>query len=374
MAIEVLKIESVGNYRETLRRAAEMLRAGRLVAFPTETVYGVGARGDRREAVAGLRAVKGRSESKPFTLHIGDPQEIHRYVPHMTAFTRRFVRKAWPGPVTLVFPVAEPLEAPAIRDAGAECVDLLYHDRTIGVRCPADNVAADLLIMAAVPIVAASANRADNPPPRSADGVVAELDGDVDLLLDGGTARYAKASTVVRLGADGFEVLRDGVIDERTLRRYAALNILFVCSGNTCRSPMAAAICSHELARRMGCSVGELVDRGVTVSSAGAGSFGGAPASDGATKVLARRSMDLSGHVASGLDVESINRADHIYCMTASHRDAVQALVPSAASRTQLLAGEAEIDDPFGGTDEQYERCATDIQTAVVRRVEEVLA
>jgi protein-tyrosine phosphatase len=286
---------------------------------------------------------------------------------------RRFVRRAWPGPVTIVFPVDEPRDAPVIRDVGSEHIPLMYYDNTIGIRCPDDAIASKLLSDLDAPVVAASANRAGSPPPRSADGVIAELNGAVDVLLDGGVARYAKASTVVRLRPDGFDVLREGVIDERTLRRFAALNVLFVCSGNTCRSPMAAALCRDALARRLGCSVAALADRGITVSSAGATSSGGSPATEAAMAAMSRRGIDISDHVAQPLDAGIIQRADHIYGMTRAHANAVVDLVPSAAARTELLGGDAEIEDPFGGTDEGYEHSVAAIEAALQRRLAELL-
>jgi protein-tyrosine phosphatase len=374
MPTEVLKVDPEGNYGEIVQRAAAALRAGRLVAFPTETVYGVGVRADSTEAVAALRAVKGRSESKPFTLHIGRRDEVHRYVPNLRGMARRFVRKAWPGPVTIVFAIDEPRSAPVIQELGAERIGLMYHDGSIGIRCPADPVAADLLIAAGVPVVAASANRAGRPAPRSAAEVVAELNGDVDLLVDSGTSRYATASTVVLLRDDAWQVLREGVIDERTLRRYGALNILFVCTGNTCRSPMAAALCREEIAQRLGCSPQALADRGITVTSAGAAAFDGARVSEGAVRAISRLGLDVADHTSRSLDVETINRADRIYCMTRGHVDAVVSLVPSAEDRTELLGGDNEIEDPIGGTDEHYAFCAADLHAHIQRRVEEMLA
>jgi L-threonylcarbamoyladenylate synthase len=373
MATEIVPIDRTGDYRPQVAQALAVLRAGGLVGFPTETVYGVGARADSADAVARLRDVKSRADTKPFSVHVGRVDQVTRFVPEMGPRIRRLIRKALPGPVTLVFEVADPTQAPVVQEAGPHCVELMYHAGTIGIRCPDDAVAGDLLGDAEFPVVAASANRVNQPPPRSAEGVVAELDGRLDLLLDGGETRYAQASTVVRLRGDAFEVLRAGIIEERTLRRYASLNILFVCSGNTCRSPMAETMCRAALAERLSCSVADLADRDITVQSAGTAGWGGSPASQGAVGAMARRQLDLAGHVAKSLDVETIHQADHIYCMTRSHREAVLALVPSAAERTVLLADDGEIADPFGGSDADYVACAADIDAALRRRMDEML-
>jgi L-threonylcarbamoyladenylate synthase len=251
-------------------------------------------------------------------------------------------------------------------------VDHLYYQRTLGVRCPDDAVAGALLAEVGVPIVAASANRAGNPPPRSAEGVLAELDGAIALLLDGGWTRYSRPSTVVRLDARGYHVLREGVIDERTLKRFGSLNILFVCSGNTCRSPMAAALCRRLIANRLGCGLNELERYGVRVLSAGVHGFGGGPASTGAVEALAARNLDLSDHTSRALDVETVQQADHIFGMTRDHVDAVVAMAPGATGKTTLLAGEAEISDPFGGPPAAYEECAARLEAALERRLVEI--
>jgi protein-tyrosine phosphatase len=372
MPTEVLRLDPQRDYRAEITRAANLLRDGGLVGFPTETVYGVGARADLPAAIAALREVKGRAETKPFTLHIGRPDDVHQYVPDLTALARRFIRKAWPGPVTLVFSVDDPASTPAVKQFGSSLVERLYFERTLGVRCPDDPIATALLTEAAVPVVAASANRAGNPPPRSAEGVLAELDGAIPLLLDGGWSRYAKPSTVVRLDASGYHVLREGVVDERTLKRYGSLTILFVCSGNTCRSPMAAALCRRLLSDRLGCKPEELERFGVRVTSAGAHGFGGGPASAGAIEALARRGFDLSSHTARALDVDSVQHADHIFGMTHAHVEAVAALVPGAADKTRLLAEDEDINDPYGGPTSAYEECAKRLEAALERRLAEI--
>ena len=372
MPIEIVRIDAEKDYPECIRRAARILRDGGVVGFPTETVYGIGARADSHEAVARLRKIKQREESKPFTVHIGQPEDVVRFVPNPVGLARRFIRKGWPGPLTLVFTVDEPASAPVIRESAPDRMGLIYYEQTVGIRCPSDKTASDLLTEAGVPIVAASANRSGEPPPRSADGVIAGLDSQVDLVLDGGETRYAQSSTVVKLVGTGYEILREGVIDARTLKRLGSLNILFVCSGNTCRSPMAAALCERALAKKLGCRESELHARGIHVSSAGAFAMGGSSASEGAKHAMSALSINLSGHTAHPLDVETICRADYIFCMTRTHVDAVLSRVPTAEDRTSLLGGDTEIDDPFGGSADTYKECAESICAALDSKLSEI--
>jgi tRNA threonylcarbamoyl adenosine modification protein (Sua5/YciO/YrdC/YwlC family) len=350
----------------------DVIRQGGLVGFPTETVYGVGVRADCGDAVAALRRAKGREDSKPFTVHIGQPEDVDRFVPEVSPLARRFIRKGWPGPLTLVLPVADPAKAQVIRESGEELIGLMYHEGTLGIRCPDDTRASDLLAESGLPVVAASANLAGEAPPRNAEDLLAGMEGLIDLVLDGGETRYSAPSTVVKLNGAGYEVLREGVINKRMLKRLGATHILFVCSGNTCRSPMAAGLCRRALAEMLGCPEAELRKRGIYVQSAGAMGTDGMAASNEAVRAMAARSVDLSMHVSRKLDLEAANQADYVFCMTRSHVDAVLALSPAAANKTMLLGGDTEITDPFGGSVEGYVACADTIEAALKLRLSEI--
>lgn len=372
MPTEVLTCSDSKAYEGIVAKAAALLSAGELVAIPTETVYGVAARADSADAISALKRVKGRDASKPFSLHIAGPDDVHRYVPELSQVAKRIIRRAWPGPLSVVFPVESPQDAQIVSELGPEVVNLLYHERTIGVRCPDHRVAIDVLSRVPHPVVAASANRAGQPPPRDIEGVLAELDGDLALAIDGGTTQFEGPSTVVRLDKNGFEVLREGVVSPRVLKKYMTVNLLFVCSGNTCRSPMAEALCRFEIAKAQGCSVDELADRGIFVRSAGASSFGGGPASGGAVQAVKELGADLSGHCAQSLDQALINTADHVFCMTSGHLEAVKSMVPDVGDKVQLLIEGRDVNDPFGGSAEEYKRCASEIHAAVQQRLKEI--
>jgi tRNA threonylcarbamoyl adenosine modification protein (Sua5/YciO/YrdC/YwlC family) len=368
---ETLTIDLTKDYSANLARAAAVLRSGGVVAFPTETVYGVGARADLPQAVTRLRVLKGRTDGKPFTVHIAEPDDVRRYVPRMSPFGRRLIRKGWPGPITVLCRVPDLSSVPVLRDRDATLAAELYCDAEIGLRCPAHAATRQLLAAAEGPVVASSANRAGHPPPRTAEDVRANLGDAVDLLLDAGPADYGQPSTIVRLRENEYELVRAGVYDARTIRRLASMNFLFVCTGNTCRSPMAAGLFRQLLARRMECTVAELAERLVTVRSAGSFAGDGARAAEEAIEVMRRRGIDIADHRSSRLSPELIHTADRIYVMTETHAGAVTALVPSAQVKTRLL-GEGPIEDPIGGTVAVYESCAARIAQALAARLEEV--
>ncbi len=371
---EVVKADPNGQCNEAAQRAAELLGAGGLVAFPTETVYGLGARADLPDAVARLQQVKQRADSRPFTVHIGLRSAVDRFVPGLTGTGRRLVEKGWPGPLTLVFSVETAAAAPVMADLDPSAAAVMYHEGTIGLRCPDERTAARLLLDAGGPVVAASANRQGRPAPRDAAEVLAELDGTVDLVIDAGPARYAKPSTIVQVNGRGYRVLREGVYDERTVRRLASLNVLLVCTGNTCRSPMAAAVLRKLTAEALGGRPEEIDAHGVRVVSAGASAGEGSPASPEAIEVIRRHGMDISDHRSQPLRAELIRQADHILTMTKAHRRRVLEVDASAEAKCDLLANDEDIDDPIGGSVETYAACADRIESALKKRLAGILS
>lgn len=215
MTAKLIRIDGSEADMEHLAAAAEVVDAGGLVAFPTETVYGIACRATL-DAVARLDSLKGRDADKHYTLHIGRNDAYRVYVPKTDRRVENLIGRAWPGPLTLVFGL-HPVELSRQKgQVGADAFDILYKDGSIGIRCPQHPAAAMLLQLTRHPVVAPSANLGGHDPATEADEVLDQLGDQVDVILDGGPCRYRRSSTVARVGRHGVEgaargcLLRDG--------------------------------------------------------------------------------------------------------------------------------------------------------------------
>lgn len=192
---------------EALRRAAELIAAGELVAFPTETVYGLGATATSAEAVAQVFEAKGRPSDNPLIVHLSSVEEIDRYA-RTTERVNRVAAAFMPGPLTLVLPSRENI--PLIARAGLP---------TVALRVPDHELALDLLARTG-PLVAPSANRSGRPSPTRAQHVIDDLGGRIRAVLDGGHCSIGIESTVLDLSHREPRILRPGLITPQDLAPY----------------------------------------------------------------------------------------------------------------------------------------------------------
>ncbi len=372
MAAEIISIDPDVGESPDLNRASRALADGALVAFPTETVYGLGANASNEESVQRLREVKGRAVTQPFTVHIGQGDDVNLFVPSISNVGRRIIEKGWPGPLTLVFPKTNPADTAIRKDLSEAGVEAIYGLGSVGLRYPDHAAGMGFLRSARVPVIASSANRTGEAPPFEASEIQSQLGDLVDIIIDSGPTLYRKGSTIIELNGDGFKVLREGVWDERTVRRLTTINILFVCTGNTCRSPIAEGLCRKMLAERVGCGVDDLVTRGVHVMSAGTTAYGGGPVSPESVEVCRKRGVDISRHVSRPLTTDLLLSADHVFGMTGQHLEAIKRSSGRAALRASVLSPSGDIADPVGGPLSDYERAAVEIEQALAQRLEEV--
>lgn len=365
----VIDIRKAEDSRDVVHRAVQALAEGKLIALPTETVYGLAASACRADAVDRILQVKGRPSGQPMSLAIKSADEAIDFVPDLSPLGRRLARRCWPGPVTLV--VDDGHRDGLMAQLPRAVRQVVAPNGTVGLRVPANDMALDVLRMLTGPIVLTSANRSGQTDAVTAQEVVQFLGGDVAMVLDDGPSRYGQPSSVVRVKENRFEMLREGVVGEQTVRRLAGMLVILVCTGNTCRSPMAELLMRDSMAKLLGCTLEELDERGVVVMSAGIAAAPGCPPASEAVQVMREQGLDLARHEAQPLTEQLVRHADLILAMTQSHMHSIVERWPSAASRTSLLMPDrADVADPIGQTVGAYRHCAAQLAAGVKHHVE----
>ena len=360
MAPLVIDTTAADDPRDAVHRAVQALVEGKVVALPTETVYIAAASALSEKAVARLLALRSGKLDGPATLAVRSVEDVLDYVPQLPPIGERLARRCWPGPITLELADAQPESV--IQRLPAAVRQVVAPGGQIRIRVPAHDLVLSVLRLLAGPLVMIGARRDQDSDSVTAQEVVARLGSQVDLVLDEGRSKFAQRSSIVRIDEAGFQVVRPGVLSEPNLRRLASWMVVLVCTGNTCRSPMAEVLFRNRLAKKLKLPADQLEDRGIVVMSAGLSATPGGRAADEAVSVMRKRGLDLSAHESQPLSDRIVRYADLIITMTRSHRDAILTHWPEAEPRTHILSrGHGDVADPIGGPLDLYERCAEQI-------------
>lgn len=338
----------------TLNRVCTLLRSGKLVGISTEEGF-VGL-ADALNAEALDRLATLAEADVPLALLLGSAQEIFDWLPALRGAGIRLARDYWPGPFVLVsrLGLAQGLAQrlpPAVRER-------LVRPDGLPVRLPPRDDLVNLLVGAGGPVVMA--------PLRE--------DSRVDVVL--GVEPSAPTASVTVAAADerSVRVLRAGSLRPDELASSARSRVLFVCTGNTCRSPMAGVLCQRLLADTLGIEVPNLAEHGYEIASAGLAAADGEPASLEAVDVANAFGADLRGHASQPLTMELVDRADHLFTMTSGHLRMLQSLrLPVGPVPQMLSAGGDDVPDPIGGPLERYQACAEQIRLSLRERLPQIL-
>ena len=200
MQTQYIKISTIEENQDAIRLAASIIQKGGLVVFPTETVYGLGGDGTNAQAAQKIYTAKGRPSDNPLIIHIASPEDAERYA-HTNPTYYRLAKAFMPGPLTVILPKKDTI--PLSTTGGLD---------SVAVRCPAHPVAHRLIELAGLPIAAPSANLSGKPSPTCASHVAEDLDGRVDMILDGGDCEIGLESTIVKVEGEKLTLLRPGGI------------------------------------------------------------------------------------------------------------------------------------------------------------------
>ncbi len=208
MDTEIIRISDIANEREAISKAAEIIRAGGLVAFPTETVYGLGGNGLSSLASSKIYEAKGRPSDNPLILHIASIEQLYPLVEKIPEIAETLMDAFWPGPMTLIMKKSKLV--PKETTGGLD---------TVAIRMPAHPVALALIEAAGLPIAAPSANLSGRPSPTCAEHVCEDLSGKIDMIIDGGDVSIGLESTIIDVTGDVPTILRPGFITQEILEK-----------------------------------------------------------------------------------------------------------------------------------------------------------
>ncbi len=341
-------------------RVMEHLRAGRLVLLPSESAYVLAGSALAPGALAAFQPTAGADAT--LILILGHAIEVFDWLPFFGGVGVRLARRFWPGPFTLTC-------SAGLAQGLWSCLPTAVQQRltptkALSVRLPNHAALRKAAQTLGMPLVAAATTY------LSYEEAIRELGDEVGMAVRNGGPSIAQPDTVVGVHGRHWQILQQGTIPAEDVEDAAPCRILFLCTGNTCRSPLAETLCRKLLAERFGCLPEALARKGIYVQSAGLAAMMGSPATSEAVAVARARGADLGGHASQPLTIDMLLQADRIFAMTTGHLRMLQG-VPYITPRLLSPNGE-DIPDPIGGTPEVYEQCARRIVSCLEELVPEL--
>lgn len=350
--------------REGIKNAVQSLERGGIIAFPTDTVYGIGCGAYEIEAINRIYGMKRRARNKPLILFVKGKKDVKKYC-FGSASGTRLINKFWPGALTLVF-----------KAKADTSINVKAADGSLGVRMPNNDIILEILSQYRKPLATTSANYEGAPVFSSAQKIEDAFGKEIELVVDGGVYRENIPSTILDVSSHPAKLLRKGKVGiieieneiGSTVKLADGINfsVLFVCTANVGRSPMAAGILRNEFSGKR-----------VRVTSCGINASYGSKPEVNAAKVMNEIDIDISKHRARILSLRAVRKADLILVMEHKHRERILEVDPSAESKVWLLSSlvskkQSEIEDPIGRGEEAYKKCRDIIKENIEVLVQDI--
>lgn len=330
---EAFDWKTVVDPQKILDEAIHRLLSGQVLEFPTESGPVALASAQHLPALERLEL--------PLQIAVPDGHQARQWCPKMPSLSRRLIRRFWPGSLILGFPAHQGQDR--MRLFRTEIQDRLIHDSQLFLRCPDHEAFRELQ-------------------DRFPGILVLGRSNSIDWKLTDSGIQQVLQLTRVSVDNNGYRVLQEGSIRPEMIEEQAIVRIVFVCTGNTCRSAMAEALFKRLLSERLGCSMEELEKNGYQILSAGLAAHPGYPAAEQACVVVKKYGSTLDHHQSRFLDPELASEVDYLIAMTRNHTQTLLHYYPDLGCKPQLLSiSGQDINDPIGQGMEVYEACCQEI-------------
>lgn len=361
--VRILDWKRSEDTRDIVHVVVQALVEGRLALVPSETTYLLVGSGLCEQAIERMMSFPGRWTERQPSVLLRSSSEVCDYAPKISRVGRRIASRGWPGPLALELEV-DCRHSLCGRLPKKVQQSVLRDQRWLTVQMPAHKAISETLELLpgpviAVPVADSEGRPLTEPQLTPTQQAIEEL----AFLVDDGPTHFGGLATTLRVDGPVCQMVGAGVLDQSVLISLGQLVILLVCTGNTCRSPMAETLLRAQLAERFQHLFGPGQPPPAVAVSAGLSAYPGGAASAEAVAVMQGRGLSLKDHQSRPLTPRLLKQADLILTMTASHRHAIIQRWPEAASKTYLLSNNGlDVADPFGGPTPAYAACADEIE------------